>query len=169
MRLALAFLCLAAFASCSTTATVLVRDGTRYEVQVLGGDKDTLLLQSEYGVEKVVRRSEVADIDHPGNVMALVGGLIGGSGALNLVSVGITCSTSGASSGSQCPLLFGMMGGTAAIGVGMFVWGLWTWLGSKNAVTNSLSNPAVPTPVTPLPPPSNVAPPPLSTPPLPTL
>lgn len=169
MRLALVLLCLAAFASCSTTATVLVRDGTRYEVQILGGDKDTLLLQSEYGVEKVVRRSEVGDIDHPGNVMALVGGLIGGSGALNLVSVGLMCSTSGASSGSQCPLLFGMMGGTAALGVGMFVWGLWTWLGSKNAVSDSLLNPAVPMPVTPLPPPTNVAPPTPTAPRLPVL
>lgn len=154
---------------CGTTATVITRDGKRDETRIVGGDRDVLLLQNDYGVEKIVRRTEVKDIDHPGNVIATLGGLIGGSYGLSLIAVGVICGSSGSSRNSVCPLMYGVLGAATALGAGMFVWGMWTWLTSKNAVSDSLSNPPVPMPVTPLPPPTNVAPPPLSTPPLPAL
>jgi hypothetical protein len=147
---------------CSTTATVITSDGKRDEARIVGGDREVLLLQNDYGVEKVVRRTEVKDIDHPGNVVATIGGIIGGSYGMSLAVVGSFCGASGSSRNSTCPLLLGMTGAMTALGAGMFVWGLWTWLGSKNAVSDSLLNPPVPMPpVTPLPPPT--------TPPLPTL
>jgi len=153
---------------CSTTATVFTRDGKRDEARIVGGDREVLLLQNDYGVERVVRRAEVKDIDHPGNVVATIGGIIGGSYGLSLAVVGGVCATSGSSRNSTCPLLLGMTGVMTALGAGMFVWGLWTWLTSKNAVSDSWSTP--PVTVTPLPPPTNVAPPPTPTaPPLPTL
>jgi hypothetical protein len=157
---------------CSTTATVITRDGKREETRIVGGDREVLLLQNDYGVEKVVRRTEVKDIDHPGNVVATIGGIIGGSYGLSLAFVGSLCATSGSSRNSTCLPLLGMTGAMTALGAVMFVWGLWTWLGSKNAVSDSVSTPPVPTPpVTPLPPPTNVAPPPTTptAPPLPTL
>ena len=157
--------------ACSTTATVITRDGKRDETRIVGGDREVLLLQNDYGVEKIVRRTEVKDIDHPGNVVATIGGIIGGTYGLSLIAVGAICGTSGASRGSACPLMYGVLGATTALGAGMFVWGMWAWLTSKNAVSDSLSNPAIPMPsVTPLPPPTNVAPPLTPTaPPLPTL
>lgn len=160
---------LVAVSGCSTTATVITRDGKREETRIVGGDREVLLLQNDYGVEKIVRRSEVKDIDHPGNVIAALGGTIAGSYASALIVMGTVCSTSGASRGSSCTILMGMSGAMTALGAGMLVWGLWTWLGSKNAVSDSLSNPAVPMPVTPLPPPTNVTPPLPPTAPLPAL
>lgn len=133
-----------AVAGCSTTATVVTRDGRRDEARIIGGDREHLLLQSEYGVEKVVPRAEVKDIDHPGNVLALLGGLLAGSGALNLAVLGASCATRGATSGSTCPLLFGTMGTMTAAGAAMLVWGLWAWVGSTNAVQDSLVYPSLP-------------------------
>lgn len=129
--------------ACANTATIVTRDGRRTEALIAGGDRDHLLLQSPYGVESAVRRAEVRDIDHPGNVLATVGGVLAGSTGLDLVVLGAMCS-SGRTSSSGCPMLLGMMGGMAAVGTGLFVWGLWTWLTSKNAVTDSLASPSLP-------------------------
>ncbi len=144
--------------SCSTTATVLTRDKKTVEAEIIGGDRDVLLLRNPYGLESVVRRTEVRDIDHPGNVLALVGGLFAGGSALDLAVLGGVCATTSRSS-SSCTTIFATMGTATAIGASLLVWGLWQWLTSKNAVTNSLENPPVPIPVEPPPP---TAPPPLT-------
>lgn len=144
---------------CAATATVTTRDRKQTEALIIGGDRDHLLLQTPYGVEKAVRRTEVKDIDHPGNVLAILGGLLGGGSAMDLAVLGVICSQRGSSTGSSCPMLFGVMGAMTALGTGMFVYGLWTWLTSKNAVTDSLTNPPLPealvtpAPVTPATPP----------------
>ncbi|MBL8939819.1 MAG: hypothetical protein JNM69_35015 [Archangium sp.] len=132
--------------SCSTTATVLTRDRKTTEAEIIGGDRDVLLLRNQYGLESIVRRAEVRDIDHPGNVVALLGGLLLGGGGLDLAVLGGFCAR-GSTASSSCTALFVSMGATAALGAGMLVWGLWAWLSSKNAVTNSLENPPVPMPV----------------------
>lgn len=132
--------------SCSTTATILTRDRKTTEATIIGGDRDVLLLKNTYGLESIVRRNEVRDIDHPGNVIALLGGLLLGSSALDLAVLGAMCASGGV---RDCTGVFAAMGTSAAIGAGMLVWGLWTWLTSKNAVTESLENPAVPIPVEP--------------------
>lgn len=157
-----AIVCSALLASCSTTATVLTRDGRKVESRIVGGDREHLLLQSEYGVEQVVRRTEVRDIDHPGNVVALLGGLLMGGGALDLAVLGGFCAARGASAGSSCPMIFGVLGGVTAAGAGMLIWGLWTWLGSKNAVTDSLATAPSAEPV----PPGDTPAPPQPVPPL---
>jgi len=164
---AVAWWLVVAMSGCSTTATVITRDGKRDETRVVGGDREVLLLQNDDGAEKVVRRADVKDIDHPGNVVATLGGLIASSYASALIVSGTFCGTSGASGGSSCTLLLGTSGGMTALGAGMLVWGLWAWLSSKNAVSESLSNPALPMPVTPLPPPTTISPP--LPPPLPAL
>lgn len=144
--------------SCSTTATVLTRDKKSVEAEIIGGDRDVLLLRNQYGLESIVKRAEVRDIDHPGNVVALLGGLLLGGGGLDLAVLGGFCAR-GSMSSSGCTALFVSMGGTAALGAGMLIWGLWAWLTSKNAVSNSLENPPMPIPVEPgLP----AAPPPLT-------
>lgn len=144
-------------ASCSTTATVLTRDRRTTEASIIGGDRDVLLLRNPYGLESIVRRREVMDIDHPGNVMALLGGLVLGSAGMNLGVLGSLCASG--SSVSNCTPIFATMGTMAAAGAGMFIWGLWVWLTSKNAVADSTENPPVPMPAEPALP---AAPPPLT-------
>lgn len=143
--------------SCSTTATVLTRDRRTTEASIIGGDRDVLLLRNQYGLESIVRRREVMDIDHPGNVMALLGGLLLGSAGMNLGVLGGLCASR--PSGASCTPIFVSMSTMGAAGAGMFIWGLWAWLTSKNAVSDSLENPPVPVPVEPAPVP---APPPLT-------
>jgi hypothetical protein len=147
---------------CAATATVTTRDGRQTEAFITGGDQRHLLLQSQYGVESVVKRADVGDIDHPGNVLAVVGGILGGSGALDLVVLGTMCA-SGAAGSSSCGFMLGTLGGMTAVGAGLFVWGLWTWLTSKNVVTDSLAHPPLPEHLTsPAAAPAPVVPPPLS-------
>lgn len=135
--------------SCSTTATILTRDKKSTEATIIGGDRDLLLLKNTYGLESIVRRNEVRDIDHPGNVIALLGGVLLGGAALDLAALGAVCA-SGSSAVRDCTPVFAMLGTAAAVGAGMLVWGLWTWLSSKNAVTDSLENPAGPLPAEPV-------------------
>ncbi|MBL8923603.1 MAG: hypothetical protein JNJ54_32410 [Myxococcaceae bacterium] len=162
MRGAPVFVVLVAVSGCAATATITTRDGRQTEAFITGGDQRHLLLQSQYGVDTVVKRADIGDIDHPGNVLAVVGGILGGSGALDLVVLGSMCA-SGASGSSSCGLLLGTMGGMTAVGAGLFVWGLWTWLTSKNAVTNSLTSPPLPESLTA----DGAAPEPTAPPPLP--
>lgn len=134
--------------SCSTTATILTRDKKTTEATIIGGDHDVLLVKNTYGLETIVRRNEVRDIDHPGNVIALLGGLFLAGTALDLAALGAICAT-GSSAVRDCTGIFAVLGTGAAISAGMLVWGLWTWMTSKNAVTESLENPGVPIPVEP--------------------
>ena len=44
-----------------------------YEANILGSDANFLRVRDSYGREILVSREEVADIDHPGNVLAIIG------------------------------------------------------------------------------------------------
>ena len=73
----IAYLVLCAFAGCSTTATISRTDGWAYEANILDSDATSLRVRDSYGREILVSREEVADIDHPGNVISAIGlGLI---------------------------------------------------------------------------------------------
>lgn len=82
---------LLATTSCSTTATFLTRSRGNAEARIIGGDRQRLLLQLESGAELVVDRTDVVDIDHPGNVVALLGGIVTFSGVTNLGVTAVSC------------------------------------------------------------------------------
>lgn len=122
-------LCCGALGACHATATVSLVKGNSVEARILGGDRERLWLRSEAGADLYVPRRDVRDIDHPGNVLALVGGLIGGSYGLSLAVQAQSCS-----SASFGPGLCVGMGSFAGVGLGLFALGLWQWLSSRNAV-----------------------------------
>ncbi len=68
-----AFLVLCAFAGCSTTATISRVNGPAYEAHILASDTNFLRVRDNYGREFLVPREDVADIDHPGNVLYTIG------------------------------------------------------------------------------------------------
>ena len=68
-----ACLILCAFAGCSTTATISRTDGMAYEADILASDANSLRVRDSYGREMIVSREEMADIDHPGNVIYTIG------------------------------------------------------------------------------------------------
>ncbi|MCA2977573.1 MAG: hypothetical protein INH41_20685 [Myxococcaceae bacterium] len=122
---------------CATTATVTVQNGIVYEARISGGDAQHLLLTSEYGVNRVVRRAEVRDIDHPGNVVAVAGGILAGIAALNMVTVATSCGSS--QQGAPCIPLLSIGGIMLAGGGTMLTWGLWTWTGSRGMVADTIT------------------------------
>jgi hypothetical protein len=133
---------------CTSTATFLTRTRGNLEARIVGGDRQSLLVQSESGAETVLDRADVVDIDHPGNVVALVGGLVAGSGLLNLTVLGLSCSSGFSGGGSSsCGFIYAYTGSIAAVGLGMLTWGLWTWLTSRSLVVSTLQGPPPEAPV----------------------
>lgn len=125
---------LALASGCATTATLSTHSG-ELEGVLLGGDAESLVVENEAGVAFAVPRRAIREIDHPGNVLALVGGILGGTGAL---SFGINYSSCRGSAG---PVPCIATGTYAAVGAGMLTWGLWVWLRSRFAVDPGASAP----------------------------
>jgi hypothetical protein len=64
---------LCAVSGCATTATISRTDGWTYEADILDSDASSLHVRDVYGREVRVPREEVADIDHPGNLLLTFG------------------------------------------------------------------------------------------------
>ncbi len=120
-------LLLLALSACSTTATVTTSTRRVLEVHLEPGDADTLLATTEAGAVVSIPRTEVRDIDHPGNGHVVAGAIVAGSGALTLATVYPLCNG---------PLGGPCLSGTVftAVGLPLLAWGLWTWLSSQAAV-----------------------------------
>jgi hypothetical protein len=114
---------------CSTTATISRVNGTQLDAEIQRSDRDNLVVTTNTGHKLRVPRSEVSDIDHPGNVSAVIGSVLSVYGAVNIVGGMSTCVRVG---GAFCA---GMVA-PAAIGVPMLIWGLKTWSGSTEAAGN---------------------------------
>lgn len=125
---------------CSTTATIVTRDGID-EASIVDGDRHHLKLESPSGAQKVVQRARVKDIDHPGNVHALVGGITAGLMVLELIVFGAVCSSTSGPGQASCATMLGAFGALGAGGLGMFTWGLWAWMGSTNKVRDTVDGP----------------------------
>jgi hypothetical protein len=82
-------------------------------------------------------RIDVVDIDHPGNVVALLGGIVTFSGMTNLGVTAVSC-RSALSNRNECTASIGLMSSFLAVGAGMLTWGLWTWLTSRSLVPSTL-------------------------------
>lgn len=129
-------------AGCSTTATIVTRDGID-EARIVGGDQHHLVLENDIGYQRVVRRTSVKDIDHPGNVHALLGGIGTAVMGLEMGFFGAFCGRASPGMGGCTEMLvaFGALGAAA---LGEFVWGLWTWLNSTRMVSESVNSPPLP-------------------------
>jgi hypothetical protein len=165
---------------CSTTATITHDRGPPMETRIAGGTPASILVYSE-GRTYSLPRHEVRDIDHPGNVHVLVGGMLAAYGIFN-VAIGFedcergTGFGSDAEHGGYCVGLFSPL----VVGAGMVLWGLVTYVSSTAAVGDTShaegpllpvdprrSSPHPPPPAMPLPPPSRPPPPSPAAPPPP--
>src|SRR5688572_24976207 len=107
--------------ACSTTATIHRSNGMMMEGSIEGGSPDYIVVTPRFGPRQEVPRSDIAEIDHPGNVHALLGGIFLGYGIVN-IAVGMEeCQNNG--DGAYCTGVFL----PAAVGTGLLVWGLTTW------------------------------------------
>jgi hypothetical protein len=122
---------------CSTTASISRADGRELEAKIRRSTPGTVVVETNGGSEISIPRSDIDDIDHPGNASAVVGLLLGSWGAYNIAKAAPGCSEFG---GAYCTGVFL----PAAIGVPMLIWGLSTWIGSTNAAGSSSSSNTVP-------------------------
>jgi hypothetical protein len=115
---------------CSTTATITLSSGDQFEAKILGSEQDKLIVKTAEGAEVPIARSEITDIDHPGNAAAAVGGVLSAYGALNIAAGIPKCSEE---LGASCPFIFV----PAAAGASMLIWGLVTWAESSHAAAGN--------------------------------
>lgn len=69
-----------AITGCGSSATVQTRDGRLYDGRITGHDAQAIYINGA-----TVQRSEITDIDHPGDVAAVLGTLVASIGALSAV------------------------------------------------------------------------------------
>lgn len=126
-----AFILLAsgALSACSTTATITRLSGPPVEGDIVGGSRNSIVVTDDNGFRHAIPRSDIRDIDHPGNVHATVGGAVLAYGVLN-IAVGLPeCERRTDNQGAFCVGIFT----PAVLGAGMILWGLLTHAGSVNA------------------------------------
>ncbi|MGZ3457850.1 MAG: hypothetical protein ACXU86_05015 [Archangium sp.] len=114
---------------CSTTATISRINGGTFDARIQRSTPSAVVVQTESGQEVSIPRSEITDIDHPGNVAAVIGGLVSAYGLANIAVGAPQCGTQ---SGAYCAGVFL----PAALGVSMLAWGLGTWIGSTSAASS---------------------------------
>ena len=115
---------------CSTTATIHRQAGPAYEATIVDSDRDSLYVLGDDGREYVVPAEQVRDVDHPGNVLVVVGGITLGVAGLTAIAMSNNDRGSSSSTDWAVPALYG------AIGLGLLVPGLTTWARSTGAATN---------------------------------
>jgi hypothetical protein len=126
--------------ACSTTATIYRSNGMMMEGTIEGGSPDTIVLTPKLGPRQEVPRNDIVEIDHPGNVHALLGGIFLGYGVANIAIAADECrrdEATGEVDGQACTAVFV----PAGVGVGLLVWGLVTWIGSTSAADDTSMEP----------------------------
>jgi hypothetical protein len=120
----------AILAGCGSSALISTKRGYFLEGRISGGDSNSVFVESQRADSPIaIPRSEIADIDHPGNVAATIGGILGGYGVANSVVAVPTCEQAVAYKeacyvGTLLPL---------AVAIPMFIYGLVTWQRSRSA------------------------------------
>ena len=76
---------LLASAACAGRAVIAKRGGERLVARIDSSQEESLLLIQRNGKSLRVERAAICDIDHPGNVVAIVGGAILGLGVAAIV------------------------------------------------------------------------------------
>lgn len=142
MKFILLFLILLFSLGCSDLAAVKMADGKIYEGKIHHMDNNALYLGStrEFSDGELTSlvRNDIVKIDHPGNVMLLIGGIISGIGSI-YAGLGLLVRTSPDQYNQEVfgtILLFeGAM--LLAVGLPMAIWGWITWDESTSKVTES--------------------------------
>jgi hypothetical protein len=124
---------------CSTTATISRANGRELEGKIVGSNSGAIFVETEGDSTLRVPRSEITDIDHPGNTAAVVGGFLGAYGILNIATGASGCSDYGA---AYCTGVFL----PATLGASMLLWGLTMWGDSTGAAARPPSPHSVPEP-----------------------
>jgi hypothetical protein len=78
---------LVSFSACATTATIHRVDSADNEAEIVSSDAEALIIRGSNGRLYRLDRDRVSDVDHPGNVDMVVGGILLGVVGLILASL----------------------------------------------------------------------------------
>lgn len=119
---------LLASTGCSTSATITRRFGSPVDAKIVGGDSENVYVE-RFGGRDAIPRSDIVDIDHPGNVAAVIGGIVAAYGAANIAVGAPQCEEQGP---AFCTGVFI----PAVVGVSVMTWGLGTYGGSVSSLSD---------------------------------
>jgi hypothetical protein len=106
--------------ACFPTALIERRSGPTIEARIERSDNEKLYLTTAEGQQYTVDRSDVVDIDHPGNVLLTTGIVIATLGALMLAgSFAVSCSGQGSCEGPGATKLMLLLGGINNLSYGI--------------------------------------------------
>ncbi|MCK6590291.1 MAG: hypothetical protein HUU21_28990 [Polyangiaceae bacterium] len=126
LNLTLCAVGLGLLSGCGNSATIQSRFGS-VEGKIVGGDRENVYVEQASGFTRSVPKSDIVDVDHPGNVAATIGAVITGYGVTN-IAVGMPqCEKEGA---AFCTGVFL----PATIGASLLTYGLVTYVGSTTAM-----------------------------------
>jgi hypothetical protein len=126
MNLKLCAFGLVLLTGCGNSATI-TRANNSFDAKIIGGDAEKLYVEYAGGDTAAIPKSEIRDIDHPGNVAATIGVVVGAYGVANIAIGMPQCDKEGA---AYCTGVFL----PAAIGASLITYGLGTYIGSSSAV-----------------------------------
>ncbi len=113
--------------ACSHSATITRRGAMPVEALILRSDDEFIYVKHPYITQpEAIRRDAILDIDHPGNVIATIGGIYGGMYSLILLMFWAAPQEGDASKQE----LTAFLGPIALSGFVMAGWGLYAWGGS---------------------------------------
>jgi len=122
--------CLLLTLGCSTTSTIVRTREPPLEGRIVGGSNESIFVATEAGGEYEIARSDVTDVDYPGNVHAAVGAGVLGYGVLNIALGMPGCNErTGDEKFFYCAGVFT----PAIIGAGLILWGLVVHEGQTSA------------------------------------
>lgn len=124
---------LAFLTGCGTSATITPRYGNAFDAEIIAGNETTVHVEGRGG-SQAVDRAEIADVDHPGNVAAVIGGVVTAYGVANIAVGAPQCSKEGA---AYCVGVFT----PAIVGASIMTWGIVTYVGSVLALGDTPRKP----------------------------
>jgi hypothetical protein len=117
---------LASLTGCGTTATISRVNEPTVEAKIIGGDERDVHVDAN-GTTITIPRSTITDIDHPGNVAGVIGGIVSAYGVANVAVGAENCDKEGA---AYCTGVFLPIG----IGLPIMIYGIATYSGSTSAL-----------------------------------
>lgn len=116
-------------AGCGNSATIQARFGS-IEGRIVAGDKENVYVEQASGLTRTIPKSDIVDVDHPGNVAATIGGVVTAYGVANIAIGSPQCEKEGA---AYCVGVFL----PATLGVSLLTYGLGTYIGSTSAMNQT--------------------------------
>lgn len=114
---------------CGTSALIDTKEGGHVDARIVGGSPGSIYLAGENRDRFTLRRDDIAAVDHPGDVLIIIGTALTAIGAFRLWQGDSRCNDWGASGDRYC-----ILNATPAMaGLLSLAWGLWAYHRSTSA------------------------------------